>query len=387
MKNSASLCLCGLIVLLLTIGVVPLFSFQMDLRNGSYVNEPQKVRAPELKGDIGWLNTDEPLSIAGLKGKIILLDFWTYGCINCIHIIPDLKMLEAKFEKELVVIGVHSAKFDNERETENIRRIILRYGVEHPVVNDAKFKIWDSYAVRAYPTQVLIDPDGYIVGRFVGEGNLEQINSSIDQTIEEFGRRGKLDETPLKFALERAKVGSLPLSFPGKVLADEKSKRLFIADSNHNRIVVTKFDGKLIETIGSGEASSNDGSFGEAGFNKPQGMVIDGDTLYVADTENHRIRRVNLNTKEVETIAGTGVLRDFTGFGGKAFETPLRSPWDVEKVGNYLYIAMAGSHQIWRMDLVSNHIAPYAGTRWEARTDGPIKNSAWAQPSGIVSDG
>ena len=368
-------------------GVTPLFSFQMELRNGSYVNERQKVRAPELKGDIGWLNTDKPLSIAGLKGKIVLLDFWTYGCINCIHIIPDLKMLEAKFDKELVVIGVHSAKFDNERETENIRRIILRYGVEHPVVNDAKFKIWESYAVRAYPTQVLIDPDGYIVGRFVGEGNFTEIDTAIEDTRAEFDKRGKLDRTPLKFALEKAKVGSLPLSFPGKVFADVKSKRLFIADSNHNRIVVTDFTGKLLETIGSGEASAKDGNFSDAGFNKPQGMTIDGDVLFVADTENHRIRRVDLKAKTVETIAGTGVLSNFTGIGGDGLETPLRSPWDLEKVGNYLYIAMAGSHQIWRMDLVSDYIAPYAGTRWEARTDGPIKRSAWAQPSGIVSDG
>ena len=368
-------------------GSSPLFSFQMELRNGSYLNEPQKVRAPELKGDIGWLNTDKPLSIAGLKGKIILLDFWTYGCINCIHIIPDLKMLEAKYEKELVVIGVHSAKFDNERETENIRRIILRYGVEHPVVNDAKFKIWDAYAVRAYPTQVLIDPEGYIVGRFVGEGNLVEIDQAIAETRLEFIERGKLDQTPLKFALEKAKVGSLPLSFPGKVLADENSGRLFIADSNHNRIVVTDFDGQLLEVIGSGDASAADGSFSEAGFNKPQGMAIEGDVLYVADTENQRIRRVKLKEKRVETIAGTGVLSDFTGFGGRGLETALRSPWDLDKVGEYLYIAMAGSHQIWRMDLVRDYIEPYAGTRWEARTDGPIKTSAWAQPSGLVSDG
>ena len=133
-----------------------------------------KVRAPELTGGKSWLNTDKPLSIAGLKGKIVLLDFWTYGCINCIHIIPDLKKLEAKYEKNLVVIGVHSAKFENEGETENIRKIILRYNIEHPVVNDSGFKIWEQYAVNAYPTQVLIDPNGYVVGKYVGEGQLRR---------------------------------------------------------------------------------------------------------------------------------------------------------------------------------------------------------------------
>ncbi|HEY0375803.1 MAG TPA: thioredoxin-like domain-containing protein, partial [Pyrinomonadaceae bacterium] len=104
-----------------------------------------RVRAPELTGARGWLNTDKPLSLAALKGKVVLLDFWTYGCINCIHIIPDLKKLEAKYANQLVVIGIHSAKFQNEKETENIRRIILRYEIEHPVYNDSEYAVWQSY--------------------------------------------------------------------------------------------------------------------------------------------------------------------------------------------------------------------------------------------------
>lgn len=381
-KNSVfTLCLCGVILFL---GLsTTLFAFQMDenIRNRS------KVRAPELNGGKDWLNTDKPLSISGLKGKVILLDFWTYGCVNCIHIIPDLKKLEEKYADQLVVIGVHSAKFDNEKNTENIRQIILRYGIEHPVVNDADFKIWDAYAVRAWPTQVLIDPQGYAIGVVSGEGNYEIIDKTIGETAAEFRKKGLLDETSREFALERAKVGDLPLAFPGKVLADAKSKRLFIADSNHNRIVVTDFEGKLLETIGSGESSKKDGSFAESGFSKPQGMAFDGENLYVADTENHLIRRVNLKTKKVETIGGTGTLEGFNGFGGKPLETSLRSPWDLSLVGENLYIAMAGSHQIWRLHLEKNSIEPYAGSRVEARLDGKIKNAGFAQPSGIASDG
>jgi DNA-binding beta-propeller fold protein YncE len=368
-------------------GVFSHFSSDMKLTGGSYYGERQNVRAPELDGGKSWLNTDKPLSLAGLRGKIVLLDFWTYGCINCIHIIPDQKKLEAKYGDNLVVIGVHSAKFENEGETENIRKIILRYGIEHPIVNDADYKIWENYAVRAYPTQILIDPDGYIVGRFVGEGYLAEIDKAIGETVGEFRKKGKLDDTPLKFALERAKFGNLPLAFPGKILADEKTNRLFIADSNHNRIVVTDFSGKLIETIGSGEASAKDGDFKNAGFGKPQGLALDGDFLYVADTENHSVRRVKLKTKTVETIAGTGTLEGYDGVGGEALKTSLRSPWDLALVGSRLYIAMAGSHQIWRLDLEKNFIAPYAGTRREARADGNIKEAAFAQPSGIVSDG
>ena len=207
----------------------------------NYFGERQRVRAPELNGGIGWLNTDKPLSMAGLKGKIVLLDFWTYGCINCIHIIPKIKELEAKYADQLVVIGVHSAKFDNEKDTENIRKIILRYDVEHPVINDANFKIWDAYAIRAWPGLVLVDPDGYIVGRWFGEGQFDTIEGQIQQAVADFRKKGNLNEQPLKFALEKAEVGDLPLEFPGKVLADERSKRLFISDSNHNRIVDNRF--------------------------------------------------------------------------------------------------------------------------------------------------
>ncbi|MDQ2746742.1 MAG: redoxin domain-containing protein [Acidobacteriota bacterium] len=353
---------------------------------GDYEKQP-KVRAPELTGGKGWLNTDKPLSIAGLKGKIVLLDFWTYGCINCIHIIPDLKKLEAKYQKELVVIGVHSAKFDNEKDTDNIRQIVLRYNIEHPIVNDADFKIWEAYAIKAWPGLVVIDPNGYVIETLFGEGHFEEIDKTIGETAAEFRKKGELNEQPLKFALERAKVGDLPLAFPGKVLADEKSKRLFIADSNHNRIVITDFNGKLIETIGSGNAAKTDGDLAGASFNRPQGLALDGDFLYVADTENHLIRRVDLKNKRVETVGGTGVLQDFDGSGGEALKTAINSPWDLTLVGKMLYIAMAGSHQIWRLDTEKNTLEPYAGTRAEARYDGKIGEAAFAQPSGIVSDG
>ncbi len=346
-----------------------------------------KVRAPELTGDKGWLNTDKPLSIAGLKGKVVLLDFWTYGCINCIHIIPDLKKLEAKYPNNLVVIGVHSAKFDNEKDTDNIRQIVLRYGIEHPIVNDADFKIWEAYAIKAWPGLVVIDPSGYVIKTVFGEGHFVELDKTISETIADFSKKGALNEQPLKFALERAKVGDLPLAFPGKVLADEKSKRLFISDSNHNRIVVTDFSGKLLETIGSGKAAMTDGDYAKAGFNRPQGMALDGENLYVADTENHLLRRVDLKAKKVETIGGTGKLEDFDGSGGIGMKAALRSPWDLSLVGRKLYIAMAGSHQIWRMDLEKNLLDPYAGTRAEARLDGNIKEAAFSQPSGIVSDG
>ncbi len=346
-----------------------------------------RVRAPELTGGRGWLNTDKPLSIAALKGKVVLLDFWTYGCINCIHIIPDLKRLEAKYANSLVVIGVHSAKFDNEKETDNIRRIILRYEIEHPVVNDADFAIWQAYSVRAWPTQVLIDPAGYVVGVAEGEGNYEVLDSAISKLTADFKARGELNEQPLKLALERAAVGDLPLAFPGKVLADALGNRLFIADSNHNRIVVTRLDGTLLETIGTGAAGASDGSFERATFFRPQGLALDNEMLYVADTENHLIRRVDLKQRTVESIAGTAEQSRVRNQTGAARTVALNSPWDLQLVGRTLYIAMAGPHQIWKLDLDRGEVSIFAGSGREARADGTLLAAAFAQPSGLASDG
>ena len=349
--------------------------------------EKPRVRAPEITGGRGWLNTDKPLSLAALKGKVVLLDFWTYGCINCIHIIPDLKKLEAKYANQLVVIGVHSAKFQNEKETENIRRIILRYEIEHPVYNDSEYAVWQSYGVRAWPTQVLIDPAGYVIGGISGEGNYEVFDQAIAKTVEEFRKKGELNEEPLKLVLERAKVGELPLAFPGKILADASRDQLFIADSNHNRIVITKLDGTLVETVGTGDTGAGDGAFDKATFYRPQGLALAGDNLYVADTENHLIRRVDLKTRMVQTIAGTGQQSREYFQTGQARSVALSSPWDLQLVGRTLYIAMAGPHQIWQMDLDKNEVSTFAGSGREARLDGPLLKSGFAQPSGIATDG
>ena len=340
------------------------------------------VRAPEFPAGLTWLNTDKPLSIQGLRGKIVLLDFWTYGCINCIHIIPDLKKLEAKYPNELVVIGVHSAKFATESDAGNLRQAVMRYGLEHPVVSDKDLRIWSEYAVRAWPTQVLIDPDGRIVGQVAGEGNYDVLDKSIAQTVKEFGAR--VDKTPLEIALERSKVAPTPLYFPGKIAA--KDGRVVVADSSHNRLVVADKSGKVEATIGSGDAGLKDGDFKTAQFFNPQGVAIDGDVLYVADTNNHAIRRVDLSAKTVTTIAGTGQQAAYRASGGVGTKADLSSPWDVLKMGDTLYIAMAGPHQIWRMNLDSKKVDVYAGSGAEARTDGSLKEAAFAQPSGLATD-
>ncbi|MBI3326562.1 MAG: redoxin domain-containing protein, partial [Nitrospinae bacterium] len=345
------------------------------------------VHAPEFSPGLQWLNVAKPLTLAGLRGKVVLLDFWTYCCINCMHVIPDLKALEKKYPHELVVIGVHSAKFKNERESDNIRQAILRYEIAHPVVNDHEFRTWGAYGVRAWPTLALIDPGGYVVGGVSGEGNLEVLDRVIGEIVRAARAKGTLDETPLPLVLERAKTPGSPLAFPGKVLADEPSGRVFIADSNHNRIVIADMQGRVLDVAGTGQEGQDDGSFGRATFNHPQGMALDGAYLYVADTENHLIRRLDMHKRVVDTVAGTGQQTRQSHVPGVGRGVALNSPWDVAVIGRRLYIAMAGSHQIWVLNLDSMEVQPFAGSGREDIIDGLRLEAAMAQPSGITTDG
>jgi thiol-disulfide isomerase/thioredoxin len=344
-----------------------------------------------LRGGVGWINSG-PISLSELRGKIVLLDFWTFCCINCHHVLPDLARLEEKYKNELVVIGVHTAKFDAERDTENIRRKVAEYRIKHPVVNDANQAIWRRFGVSSWPTLVLIDAAGRIFGGVSGEGHYADLDRAIGELVEQAKARGELNSAPLKFSAEMERPVNGPLLYPGKVLADDKGKRLFIADTGHNRIVQTDMQGAHPAAIGSGDEGFDDGSFEKARFNRPQGMCIDGDILYVADTENHAIRAVDLTGHAVSTIAGVGTQAarmQAIPFSGPAKETALSSPWDlVELPGERaLYIAMAGPHQIWRLDLDTGNIGVFAGSGYENIQDGPPDSARFAQPSGLATDG
>jgi thiol-disulfide isomerase/thioredoxin len=347
---------------------------------------PGKFPAPSLDGGAGWLNTSEAISLNELRGKIVLLDFWTYCCINCMHVLPDLAYLEKKYPNELAVIGVHSAKFFNEKDTANIRNAIMRYEIKHPVINDSNLTVWKKFEVTSWPTIIVIDPEGKVCGAISGEGNRKNLEFVVERLIAYHKAKGTLDTTPLHFNLESGKKApATPLRFPGKVLADEASQRLFISDSNHNRIVVSDLNGEVQDVIGSGAVGKMDGSFAEAEFDHPQGMDLQGHLLYVADTENHCIRTVDLTTKQVKTIAGIGKQAQMRSAGGSAASTALSSPWDVKKIGSRLFIAMAGPHQIWVME--NNAVHPFAGSGKEDVLNGTLRGSAFAQPSGITTDG
>jgi len=307
------------------------------------------------------------------------------------HILPQLRELERRFGDALLVIGVHAGKFSAERITANIRQAVMRLEVDHPVVNDRQFRIWQAHAVRAWPTLVLIDPFGRQVGARPGEVSADFLTPILENVLRRAEEAGPLTRRPLPLRPERAAEPDRPLAFPAGVLAAEDGS-LFIADTNHHRIIWAKIaeDGRRAEVlalIGSGEAGLRDGDFRGAAFRRPHGLALAGDQLFVADTDNHAVRRVDLSAREVRTIAGTGEQAGFRAGGGAARRTALNSPWGLTVHGGALYIAMAGAHQIWRLELAAEQVHPFAGSGAEGITDGPPASAALAQPSAITSDG
>ncbi|MEE8452997.1 MAG: thioredoxin-like domain-containing protein [Thermoguttaceae bacterium] len=389
--------------------VVGVLTLIMVLMAGSAAQAQQMPEFPfasrmnvqRFPDGLDWLNAAgpiRPIELSELRGRFVLLDFWTYCCINCMHVLPELKKLEKAYPEELVVIGVHSAKFDNEKDTQNITEAVARHNIEHPVVNDSQMILWKRFGVQSWPTLLLIDPEGHAVWGRGGEATFEQLDEVLKKALPYYRKRKLLRPRPFELGLANDPAEKTPLRFPGKVLADEASRRLFIADSNHNRIVVTRLDGTLLETIGAGSIGLTDGDYSTAQFQQPQGMALVGKMLYVADTENHLIRKIDLDEKRVTTLAGIGSQARKPLPPGPALnplKTALSSPWALWPHGEHLYIAMAGPHQIWRMPLDGSAIGVYAGNGREDIVDGRLLPpepyqmgySSFAQPSGLASDG
>jgi DNA-binding beta-propeller fold protein YncE len=342
------------------------------------------VDAPAFPLGLDWINTSEPIALNDLKGKVVVLDFWTYGCINCIHVIPDLKRLEEEYPNELVVIGVHSAKFSNEGVTENLVDIVQRYGLTHPVVNDSEFQIWNQWGATAWPTTALVDPAGRTVGIRSGEGVYDALKPVIDSLIAEFDQAGAMNRSPFVTTLEATTAPARALSYPGKVLATDG--RLWVSDTGHHRVLeVDPLTGDVLASWGSGSSGSNNGSATEASFNNPQGLAHNSETneLYVADVGSHAVRVIALETGLVSTLAGTGES-GWPPTAGPIGEVALRSPWDVLYSDGYVYVANAGTHQIWTLDLERGLGFPLIGSAREGTANGAFAVAELAQPSGLA---
>ncbi len=344
----------------------------------------------EFPASSEWFNSSSPWSSEHLRGRLTLLDFWTYCCVNCMHILPDLEALEQEFEHEenIVVLGVHSAKFDNERVGDNISNAIKRYGIKHPVINDTQALLWHNLSISCWPTVLLCGPDGKPLKFFVGEGNRAKMIEflHIAKDFFELNSIEKLAELP-KIELGKVMTDS-PLRYPGKVHVS--ADKIFISDTGNHRVIVTDLAGSVQHIIGSSLKGSKDGAFDQASFNSPQGLAYAKDCLFVCDTGNHLIRSVDLNSKKVTTIAGNGrqainLGSQINSSGSLALEISLASPWDIAiDVNDSLVIAMAGSHQLWRLDKQSQVMTLLAGSGKEENRNNsyPLKAS-FAQPSGL----
>ncbi|CAN8241331.1 unnamed protein product [Cochlearia groenlandica] len=351
---------------------------------------------PEFPSKLDWLNTTPLQFRRDLKGKVVILDFWTYCCINCMHVLPDLEFLEKKYkDMPFTVVGVHSAKFDNEKDLEAIRNAVLRYEISHPVVNDGDMYMWRELGINSWPTFAVVSPNGKLIAQIAGEGHRKDLDDLVAAALMYYGDKNVLDGTPLPTRLEKdndPRLAASPLKFPGKLAIDTLNNRLFISDSNHNRIIVTDLDGNFIVQIGStGEEGFRDGSFDDAAFNRPQGLAYNSkkNFLYVADTENHALREIDFVNETVRTLAGNGTKgSDYQGGkkGTSQARILLNSPWDVcfEPVNEKVYVAMAGQHQIWEYNVLDGVTKVFSGNGYERNLNGSTpQTTAFAQPSGI----
>ncbi|MEV4742199.1 NHL domain-containing thioredoxin family protein [Streptomyces sp. NPDC049555] len=347
-----------------------------------------RVRAPELVGKGGWLNTGgEQLTLAGLRGKIVILDFWTFCCINCLHVLDELRELEEKHRDTVVVIGVHSPKFVHEADHQSVVDAVERYQVHHPVLDDPELATWKQYAVRAWPTLVVIDPEGYVVAQHAGEGHVHAIARLVEELEAEHGGKGTLRRGDGPYVAPEPVAGDL--RFPGKALV-LPGGNLLVSDSTRHALVELAPDGEsVVRRIGSGERGLADGPAEVARFSEPQGLALlpDG-TVVVADTVNHALRTYDPATGLVATVAGTG--RQWwqgSPTDGPAREVDLSSPWDVAWFEGRVWIAMAGVHQLWTYDPAAGTVAVAAGTTNEGLVDGPAEQAWFAQPSGLAAAG
>ncbi|WP_327300845.1 NHL domain-containing thioredoxin family protein [Streptomyces goshikiensis] len=340
-----------------------------------------RVRAPELIGEGGWLNTGgKDLTLADLRGRIVILDFWTFCCINCLHVLDELRELEEKHRDTVVIIGVHSPKFVHEAEHAAVVDAVERYEVHHPVLDDPKLATWKQYAVRAWPTLVVIDPEGYIVAQHAGEGHAHALARLVAELEAEHETKATLRRGDGPYVAPEAVATDL--RFPGKALL-LPSGNFLVSDSTRHQLVELAADAEsVVRRIGSGERG-----FGPDAFSEPQGLALlpDG-SVVVADTVNHALRRFDPATGSVETVAGTG--RQWwqgSPTSGPALEVDLSSPWDVAWWQGKVWIAMAGVHQLWTWDPQTRTVEVAAGTTNEGLVDGPAAEAWFAQPSGLAA--
>ncbi|HET9170592.1 MAG TPA: NHL domain-containing thioredoxin family protein [Actinospica sp.] len=331
-----------------------------------------RVRAPQLVGRGGWINTADNLA-PDFSGKIVLLDFWTFCCANCLHVLDELRELEEEFADVLVTVGVHSPKFAHEADHDALIAACERYGVHHPVLDDPDLTTWKAFAVRAWPTLTVVDPAGYIAAQMSGEGHVHGLRSLITELVEEFDAKGALRRGDSPYVAPEPEPTDL--RFPGKVIALPGGTYLVSDTSRHSIVELADDAATVLRRFGSGERGFADGPSAEARFNEPQGLLLlDEHTALIADTVNHALREIDLASGRVRTVADT---RD----------AAQASPWDLtwDATRTQVIVAAAGIHQLWSYDPASGKLDQWAGTTNEGLVDGSLAEAWFSQPSGLTT--
>lgn len=353
----------------------------VDRRHEVALADERRQLAPEFPSQLEWINTRESFSLAGLRRRVVLLYFWSHDNVHCINLLAGLRQLENKYHDGLTILGVHTPKYPAQQSDDAILKAVNRNYVRHPVANDAHWRVWQQYGIEAWPSVVLIDCEGHIAGRFVGEAALRRVDDAVASLLEDAATRDLRNYSPARSAFRTEP--RMALRFPAHALAT--ADRLYVTDTGHNRVLECTHQGRVLRQFGSGNAGYWDGRLADAGFNAPQGLAISSDVLYVADTGNHCVRRIRLLRGEVETVLGNGL---------PGYKTPndcppgqrmaISAPVAIALSGDRIYVAVSGQHQIWRIDLHTNGIDVLAGSGRCGVRDGNGAECRLAQPSALA---
>jgi thiol-disulfide isomerase/thioredoxin len=349
------------------------------------VNATTQTSLPDFnQPGLTWFNVEKPLGLSDVFGRILILDFWTFSCINCLHILPSLRRIERAFEDDVIILGIHSPNFPYERDVQNVQKAIQRYQIEHPVVHDPEFKLWDAYQAKVWPTLILVSPDGQIFARQAGEPDADKLLEAVGNAVRKYKAKGKL--RPAKIETTPQPKQAQTLRFPGKIkkFSWRGAPHWAIADTGHHQIAIADDNGKIIQRIGRGSQGNLDGEFTRAAFDNPYGLAAAEDKIYIGDLGSHLIRQIDLSKKTVTTIAGTSRRGLTLGKPVPAREAGVASVFDLEIIGQELFFTNTGTHQIGAIDLDTMQLRAIGGGGQKDLQDGTGKTAKLAQPSGLA---
>ena len=337
--------------------------------------------APEFPASLQWLNTTKPVRMAQLRGRITALVFVNAGSAWSLQRLQDLLVMRRRYPEQLHVVAIHVPRFDHERDAQRVLRRLQRHPVDLPIAHDADWVMWQYYGVEAWPTVVLIDGEGRVRERIVGDAPVRELDGAITRLRNEAVPQS-VNEEPIE--LRRVREPDHTLKFPIGIAVGPQY--LYVVDSGHHRVLECELNGRIRRQFGSGGQGFIDGPMELAAFMHPQGLCLQRDALYVADTGNHAVRRIKLSTGDIDTLIGAG--RPGTPTPGRVTDprsVALDQPRAVAvSPSNALCIATLGDNRIWTYDLGTQEMKLLAGSGALDVVDGEGEAAAFAGPCNLA---